>query len=94
MIRSEKKYVLAWTHKQALHFARSMMGWARSEWQFVDAKGDALRGLYGVVLYDIRAPRYQPSLNDRENMERCRREIVDPGLQSGRIVKINVVNLP
>ena len=93
MTHSEKKIVLAWTHAQALHYAKSM-GWARSEWSFIKP-GDEYRikGLYGIILYDVRAPRYKPTAQESERMERTRLEITI-AQSSGRIAHTNVVNLP
>lgn len=95
MVRSEKKYLIAWTHAQAGHYAR-MMNWKRSEWEYVSMAGmhaEKLRGKYGVVLYDVRAPRYRPTQVEAEKMEHLR-SIIQPMLDSGRIIKLNVVNLP
>lgn len=90
MVKSELKLVLAWTHAQALHFAKSME-WQRSEWRLVRDSRD-LKGMYGIVLYDLRAPRYTPSIPERHRMEPLRAEI-EIMQNSGRIVRTNVVNL-
>lgn len=93
MTRSERKYVLAWTHAQALHYAR-MMEWSRDEWAFI-GPGDEekLLGLHSIVLYDVRAPRFHPTQTMAEKMQRTR-ERIQPMLDSERISKLNVVNLP
>lgn len=93
MTKAEKKYVVAWTHAQARHFAQSM-DWARSEWEYVNPKSpERLLGLYNVVLYEVRAPRYQPNAVERRDMDYFW-EVVRPMLDSTRIARHNVVNLP
>lgn len=95
MVRSEKKYLIAWTHAQAGHYAR-MMGWKRNEWEYVSMSGEPgykLRGMYGIVVYDVRAPRYRPTRIEADKMDELRANI-QPMLDSGRIIKLNVVNLP
>ncbi len=91
MTKAEKKYVIAYTHAQARHFAQTM-GWQRAEWVFA-SHPMILKGLYGVVLYDVRAPRYSPTPTESRKMADLRTE-VDIALTSGRITKANVVNLP
>lgn len=92
MVKSEKKYVVAWTHAQARHFAQSM-DWARSEWTFVDPRyPERMQGLYGVILYEVRAPRYRPTEQEHAHMEEFWLR-VRPMIESGR-GRLNVVNLP
>jgi hypothetical protein len=91
MTKAEKKYVLAWTHAQARHYAQTM-GWKREEWVFVSHTA-MLKGLYGIVLYQVRAPSYHATRGEAAKMEDLLRE-VEIGLTSGRIAKSNVVNLP
>ena len=94
MTKSEYKYVLAWTHAQALHFARTME-WKRSEWRYVgpSQSPEGMKGMYGIVLYEVRAPRYNATPIERDRMERTLAEIAIIQ-NSGRIIKTNVVNLP
>lgn len=95
MTKSEYKYVLAWTHAQALHFARTME-WKRSEWRYVgpgDGGVERLKGMHTVILYEVRAPRYNATPIERDRMERILAEIAIMQ-NSGRIIKTNVVNLP
>lgn len=91
MKKSEMKLVLAYTHAQALHFAKTMQ-WARSEWRMIRDKRDLL-GICDVVLYDLRAPRYAPTKSEQARMETLRHE-VEIMQVSGRIMRSNVVNLP
>lgn len=90
MTKSEYKMVLAWTHAQALHYAKHM-GWSRSEWRLVRDDRD-LKGVYNVILFDLRAPRYQPNHAETLRMDRIRNEVAISE-QAGRIIRINVVNL-
>lgn len=88
MTRSEKKYVMAPEHKHARHYAESME-WKRSEWEYL-SRPDQLKGLYGVVLYDIRVP------GMRRNVRMAAYELRDAVIEAqeaGRIVRTNVVNL-
>lgn len=88
MTHSEKKLVMAPEHKHARHYAESME-WKRSEWEYL-SRPEQLKGLYGVVLFDIRIPRSRRwSYADEELIE-----AVFEAQQSGRIVRTNVVNLP
>jgi hypothetical protein len=91
MVRSDHKLVVAWTHAQARHFAKSM-DWTRAEWTFVRDARDLL-GKYGMVVYDVRAPRYKPLPVELNRMEDIQEGVL-VGTASGRIVKLNVVNLP
>jgi hypothetical protein len=93
MTRAEKKLVLAWTHAQARHFAQSME-WTRAEWTFIGpGQDEKAMGLYDVILFDVRAPRYLPTEVERDKMERTR-EHLQVNISCGRIAKLNVVNLP
>ena len=91
MIKAEKKYVVAYTHAQARHFAQSM-NWKRDEWGFVSHPA-ILKGLHGIVLYDVRAPRYKPTQPEAAKYADIR-EMITEGVESTRIAKLNVVNLP
>lgn len=93
MTKSEKKFVVAWTHAQARHFAQSM-DWTRSEWDFANPRSpERLLGLYNIVLYEVRAPRYRPSIVEQRDMDYFW-ECVRPMMDSARIARHNVVNLP
>jgi len=84
--------VVAWTHAQARHFAQTME-WQRSEWEYVNPRyPERMQGLYNVLLYEVRAPRYRPTQQEDVNMIRFW-ERVRPMIESGR-GKLNVVNLP
>lgn len=94
MIKAEKKYVVAYTHPQAKHFAQSM-GWVRSEWEYVNPRNPkpSLAGMYNLLVYDVRAPRYTPIGGEAADMERLQAEL-QIMVNSGRIARLNVVNLP
>jgi len=91
MVRAEKKYVVAYEHRQARHYAASM-NWKRDEWVFVGS-AEKLLGLYGIILYEVRLPRFRPDPIASENMTKLIHAI-NVGVQSGRIIRHNVVNLP
>lgn len=88
MTHSEKKLVMAPEHRHARHFAESME-WKRSEWEYL-SRPEQLRGLYGIVLFDVRIPRSKIIGRQTEEL----REAVIEAQQSGRIARTNVVNLP
>lgn len=93
MTRAEKKYIVAYTHAQARHFAQTM-DWVRSEWEYVNPRNPkpSLAGMYNLVVYDVRAPRYTPIAGEAPAMERLQAELQI--MQSaGRIVRLNVVNI-
>jgi epoxyqueuosine reductase QueG len=90
MTKAEKKYVVAFTHAQARHFA-STMDWKRSEWEFL-SKPEQLKGLHSIILYDVRTPGYKPNPNETAKMDEMRYAIV-VAQNSQRIAKTNVVNL-
>ena len=91
MTRSEKKYVMAPEHKHARHYAESME-WKRSEWEYL-SRPEQLKGLYGVVLYDVRIPRANLGSLVREKAVSLREAVIE-AQEAGRIVRTNVVNLP
>jgi hypothetical protein len=91
MTKSEKKFIFASTHAQALHYAKSIMGWARSEWEFL-SDPLMLKGLHSIVVYEVRAPKQKMSIGATE-AHRAMREAIDEGVASGRIVRLNVVNI-
>lgn len=88
MTHSEKKLVMAPEHKHARHYAESME-WKRSEWEYL-SRPEQLKGLYGIVLFDVRIPRSKIIGRQTEEL----REAVIEAQQSGRIAHTNVVNLP
>lgn len=93
MTKAEKKFVIAWTHAQARHFAQTM-DWTRSEWHYIEPRAhEKMLGLYNILVYDVRAPRYRPTQIEAENMDRMQAQLQIMAL-SGRIARINVVNLP
>jgi hypothetical protein len=94
MTKAEKKYVVAYTHAQARHFAQSM-GWVRSEWEYVNPRNPkpSLAGMYNLIVYNVRAPRYTPIQGEEPAMERLQTEL-QIMVQSGRIARLNVANLP
>lgn len=91
MTRAEKKYIVAWTHAQAKHFAHTMR-WKCDEWIFVTDL-ERMKGLYGILLYDVRAPRYTPTKREIARMEAIQREVQIMN-SAGRIARLDVVNLP
>jgi hypothetical protein len=91
MTKSEKKFIFASTHAQALHYAKSVMDWARSEWEFL-SKPEMLKGLHSIVVYEVRVPK-QKMDGDSAAKHRAMREAIDEGVASGRIARLNVVNL-
>jgi predicted hydrolase (HD superfamily) len=92
MTRAEKKYVIAWTYAQAKHYAQSIMRWKCDEWVYVNDTY-RLRGLYGILMYDVRAPRYEPEKHEIARMEAIQQETQIMN-SAGRIARLNVVNLP
>ena len=94
MVRAEKKYIVAYTHPQARHFAQSM-GWVRSEWEYVNPRNPkpSLAGMYNLIVYNVRTPRYIPIQGEVPAMERMQAEL-QIMVSSGRIARLNVVNLP
>lgn len=91
MVRSEKKLIIAPEHRHALHYAR-MMEWKREEWSYV-GRPEHLKGQYNVVVYDVRVPGFRMSPRASDLHQAIRNELLI-GKESGRIVKVNVVNLP
>ena len=89
MTHSEKKLVMAPEHKHARHYAESME-WKRSEWEYL-SRPEQLKGLYGIVLYDIRVPGLKRGIRFAASELR---DAVIEAQGSGRIVRTNVVNLP
>lgn len=94
MTRAEKKYTVAWNYAQAKYFAKSM-DWIRAEWEYVNLRNwePCLKGRYAIVLYDVRAPRYSADKFEAAAMERLQAEL-QIMVSSGRIARLNVVNLP
>lgn len=92
MIQAQKKYIVAWTHAQARHFAQTME-WKRSEWVYVNPQSPerALAGIYNVLIYEVRAPRYRPNQVEQTNMDRMW-EYLRPVIESQR-ARLNVVNI-
>lgn len=91
MMQARKKFVVAAEHRHARHFAESM-DWKRAEWEFV-SKPDKLKGLYGIVVYDVRIPRMKLTGVQKTEVDVMHMAIQE-GLASGRIARHNVVNLP
>ena len=91
MVKAEKKLVVAYTHAQARHFAQSM-DWTRDEWIFL-SHPEQLKGFHSILVYDVRAPKYKPSTRESSKMVDMQSALLI-GSTSGRIVRINVVNLP
>lgn len=89
MTHSEKKLVMAPEHKHARHYAESME-WKRSEWEYL-SRSEQLKGLYGIVLYDIRVPGLKRGTRFAASELR---DAVIEAQGSGRIARTNVVNLP
>lgn len=94
MTRAEKKYIVAFTHPQARHFAQSM-GWVRSEWEYVNPRNPkpSFVGMYNLIVYSVRVPRYIPIQGEAPAMEQMQATL-QTMRDSGRIVRFNVVNLP
>lgn len=91
MVKAEKKFILAYTHPQARHYAQSM-DWKRDEWVFLSHPA-MLKGMHSIVLYDVRTPKFKANAAEASKMTATRHE-VDIAVTSGRIVRVNVVNLP
>jgi hypothetical protein len=91
MVKAEKKFVVAYTHAQARHFAESM-DWARAEWAYVSHPAQ-LDGMHSILVFDVRAPKYKPSLRESSKMADMQSALLVAST-SGRIARINVANLP
>lgn len=83
--------VIAPKFQQAKHFAQSIKGWSNLEWRYA-REPHHLAGLMNIVLYDVRAPRYEMSPREKEWMEALELQI-SAYERIGRIVKRNDVNL-
>jgi hypothetical protein len=90
MTRAGKKLIVAPEPRHALHYARCME-WKREEWEFL-SKPEQLKGLYGIVLYDVRVPRFHPTPTHAVKLQTLR-DAINEALQVERIIRLNVVNL-
>jgi hypothetical protein len=82
-------YIVAFNYQQGKHFARYEKHWSPTEFQVV-TDTNRLRGLQGVTVWFVDAPRYRPTSRELENRV-IAREIVQA--QSHRI-KIEEAVLP
>lgn len=87
-----KKFIVAWNHAQARHYAQ-MQEWPRSDWTFVGMNdGVRLKGLRGVIVIELRAPRYRPS-HEESMHHQAMADLLIVGHQCGHF-KLNVATLP